>query len=31
MYVGVGGNDAPFSNKFFWSSDNTALDKLIAF
>ena len=31
MSVGVHINDAPFFNKVFWSSDNTALDKLIAF
>ena len=29
--VSVGINDGPFFNKVFWSSDNTALDKLIAF
>ena len=31
IFVGVGINDGPFFNKVFWSSDNTALDKLIAF
>ena len=31
MSVGISINDGPFFNKDFWSSDNTALDKLITF
>ena len=31
MSVGVSINDGPFVSKVFWSSDNTALDKLMAF
>ena len=31
MPVRVGINDGPFFNKVFWSSENTALDKLIVF